>query len=193
MVLLAPMLGSLNDEQLAIAFRAREATAMRLAYDRYGGAVYRMALKMLGNTGEAEDLAQEVFLEAWQGNRFDPSRGALLTFLLTLTRSRALNRQQQNKSRQQRQERYSTDRTQATEDLPFQTAAVAEVSERVRQALASLPEPRRTVLELAYYRGLSQSEVAAALNLPLGTVKTRTRQALVSLRERLADLVDASP
>jgi RNA polymerase sigma-70 factor (ECF subfamily) len=152
-----------------------------------------MALKMLGNTGEAEDLTQEVFLEAWQGDRFDPSRGALLTFLLTLTRSRALNRQQQNKSRQQRQERYSTDRTQTTEDLPFQTAAVAEVSERVRQALASLPEPRRTVLELAYYRGLSQSEVAAVLNLPLGTVKTRTRQALVSLRERLADLVDASP
>jgi RNA polymerase sigma-70 factor, ECF subfamily len=183
------MLEDKSDLQILSALRQGDTTALGIVYDRYGAVVYRLALRMLSLPTEAEDLTQEVFLAFWRGvAKYDPDRGTLLVFLLTITRSRALNRLKQQSSQQDLQQRVGHYLPQTQTNPGLESATLTELSERMGIALGQLPSHQKQVLEMGYYQGKSQSEIAQELNLPLGTVKTRSRQGLLKLRQFLQDL-----
>jgi RNA polymerase sigma-70 factor, ECF subfamily len=183
-------LSNQTDTEVYQALQSGNQQALGVIYDRYGESVYRLALRMLGNTTEAEDLTQEVFLTFWKGTNYDSSRGSMVVFLMTITRSRAINRLNQARSRKQLAERYSSCIPQDCVNTVMEKATLNEIQQRVGEALKELPDSQRQILEMAYYDGLSQSEITQQLNIPLGTVKTRSRQGLLKLRKLLNDLVE---
>jgi RNA polymerase sigma-70 factor (ECF subfamily) len=168
--------------------------ALGLFYDRWEHTVRTMAIRMVTDSMEAEDVVEDVFWQAWRhASRFDPARGEAGTWLLTIARSRALDRLRS--MRRSRDEANIDDLVEsgseqlgAAESRPLEDIERGERSRVVREALQTLPAEQRESLELAYYEGLSQSEIAERKRLPLGTVKTRMRLALQKLRERLGDL-----
>ncbi|ASC71658.1 RNA polymerase sigma factor SigF [Halomicronema hongdechloris C2206] len=172
------------DRTLVIRLYAGQAEVLGKLYDRYASLVYTLALKMLGNAEEAEDLTQEVFITLWQQQKYDPDRGSLGSYLATYTRSRALDRLrvQGNRRRIVQQFRGVLAKNSQPPTQPLDQASQQEQGQQLRSALAQLPATEREVLEIAYFEGLSQSQMAARLNLPLGTVKTRCRQGLRRLR-----------
>jgi RNA polymerase sigma-70 factor, ECF subfamily len=185
------MLTDESDLQVLTALRQGNTTALGILYDRYGTAVYRLALRMLANPTEAEDLTQEVFLAFWRGvDKYAPDRGTLLVFLLTITRSRALNRIKQQSSQQNLRQRVGTYLPTANSNPGMESLTLTELRERMGAALGQIPTPQKQVLEMGYYQGKSQTEIAQELDLPLGTVKTRSRQGLLKLRQFLQDLVE---
>jgi RNA polymerase sigma-70 factor, ECF subfamily len=186
-----PMLANESDLEVLTALRQGDTNALGIIYDRYGAAVYRLALRMLANPTEAEDLTQEVFLAFWRGvAKYDVDRGTLLVFLLTITRSRALNRLKQQSSQHNLQQRVGSYLPRTDRQPGMESATLAELQERMGSALQALPATQKQVLEMGYYQGKSQSEIAQELDLPLGTVKTRSRQGLLKLRQFLQDLVE---
>lgn len=183
------MFANQSDLQVLVALQQGNSDALSVVYDRYGTTVYRLALRMLTNSTEAEDLTQEVFLAFWRGvAKYDPQRGTLLVFLLTITRSRALNRLQQQTSQRNLQQRFGNHLPRISSQPGMESVELGELSERMGTALQQLPIAQRQVLEMAYYEGKSQSKIAEELELPLGTIKTRSRQGLLKLRHFLADL-----
>ena len=143
-------------------------------YDLYAGLVNGLAVRILRDRAEAEDTVQEVFVQVWQqAARFDPSRGTPQAWLCTMARTRALDRLRKRASRREEPELTDSGSTAA----PRTEEALA-----VRAALDALPSDQRKALELAYYEGLTQSEIAERLAEPLGTVKTRIRTAMIRLR-----------
>ncbi len=182
--------GDLGSEDVAlVAAMARgDNRALAALYDRYGGLLLAIGTRMLGRPKDAEDLLHDVFLEAWRRSAdYDPARGTVRAWLSTRMRSRALDRIR------------SAGRVS---NVPLEAAPPAEVSAgedpdgadrvAVRAALAALPEEQRIVLELAYYAGMSSSEVAERLGVPIGTVKSRTAAALRKLRGVLSDEEESS-
>ncbi len=157
-----------------------DAQALGEFYDLFAGLVNGLALRILRDRSDAEDIVQEVFVQAWrQAARFDASRGTPEAWICTITRSRALDRLRRRAVR----------REDCTDEPPAVGAAPrAEEALAVRAALRSLSADQRTALELAYYEGLSQSEIADRLGQPLGTVKTRIRTAMLRLRGMLQPL-----
>jgi RNA polymerase sigma-70 factor, ECF subfamily len=179
-----------EDLDLTARMGSGDLKALSLLYRRYGGMVYRLSLKLLNNSQEAEDLTQEVFLTFWRKPNYDPQRGKLVVYLLTMTRSQAINRIRQTQSYQQRLQRWQQQQPsygQAAPNRPIEHAALLELSEQVSTALKALSAEQRQVLELAYYHGLSQLEISNQLQLPLGTVKTHSRRGLLKLRQLLKD------
>jgi RNA polymerase sigma-70 factor (ECF subfamily) len=179
-----------DTDQAAIARIARgDASGLAELYDRHAKPVYSLALRILGSQSEAEDIVQDVFSQAWsQASRYDARKGRVAAWLLTLARSRSIDRLRALRVR----------RADAVEDhridlenlvdggLPPDARVVsADERARVRGAVAQLPLLQRTALELAYYEGLTHTEIAARLEEPLGTVKTRIRSGLARLRELL--------
>ena len=183
-------LSNQTEAELFQALQAGNLSALGTIYDRYGEAVYRLALRILGNATEAEDLTQEIFLAFWRTSKYDPNRGTMVVYLLTMTRSRAINRLNQKRTQQKLLQRCQ--RTTPTHDETnlMEKVSLGEMSQRISKALEEIPENQQEVLKMAYYEGLSQSEITQKLNIPLGTVKTRTRQGLLKLRKLLKDLVD---
>ncbi|AFZ17681.1 sigma-70 family RNA polymerase sigma factor [Allocoleopsis franciscana] len=180
-----------SDEELIQALKAGQSSALGILYDRYASLVYRLALRILTNPQEAEDLTQEIFLNLWRSGSYNPSRGSLSSFLTTLTRSRAIDKIRSRGSNLKFIQRWSQMMVNETSSLtPFESAALSQRSHQVRQALTQLPEKQRQVLEMAYYEGLSQSEIAAQLGIPLGTIKTWSRQGLLNLRKNLRDFIE---
>jgi RNA polymerase sigma-70 factor, ECF subfamily len=180
-----------TDAELLLAAKAGKHAALGELYDRYNTLVFRLALKILANQQEAEDLTQEVFLHLWRSNAYDAKRGSLGSFLTMLTRSRAIDRIRSRQSSSKFLHRWGTiTMTQPPPITPFEAASISQRSDYVREALAQLPEKNRQILELAYYQGLSQSEIATHLNLPLGTVKSWSRQGLLTLRKTLQTLIE---
>lgn len=180
-----------SDEELIQALKAGQSSALGILYDRYASLVYRLALRILTNPQEAEDLTQEIFLNLWRSGSYNPSRGSLSSFLTTLTRSRAIDKLRSRGSNLKFIQRWSQMMVNETSSLtPFESAALSQRSHQVRQALTQLPEKQRQVLEMAYYEGLSQSEIAAQLGIPLGTIKTWSRQGLLNLRKNLRDFIE---
>ena len=158
-------------------------------YDRHAGLVYGIALKMLGNTAEAEDLTQDIFLSTIGQCSFDAKRGSLRTYLAILTRSRALDRLRTRTRRQQKLHNQILDESVKV----LSESAMVEVSQQershiVQSALERLSTGEREVLEMAYYKGWSHSKIAEQLNIALGTVKSRSRRGLLKLRQALTDL-----
>jgi len=167
--------------------RAGDTAALEGLYDRYSTLVFSLALRVLRNTGDAEDVTQEVFTQLWaQASRFDPARGAVAAWLSVIARSRALDRLR----RQGTGARAATG-PEALSAIPDPApsvevmAASAEQVTAAREALASLPAEQRTALELAYYEGLTQAEIAARTATPQGTVKTRIRTGLQRIRDAM--------
>jgi RNA polymerase sigma-70 factor (ECF subfamily) len=155
-------------------------------YEAHASKVYALARRILGDDTEAEDVLQEVFAQAWQtADRYDHDRASVAGWLLMMTRTRAIDRIRARRARPDIGGRVLPDHIQATETTASDRLVAAEDAGRVRDALLELPDPQRTALELAYYEGLTQSEIAARLAEPLGTVKTRIRTALTTLRARL--------
>jgi RNA polymerase sigma-70 factor (ECF subfamily) len=170
------------------AMQQGQTEALGMLYDRYARLVYGLALRILENPQEAEDLTQDIFLSLYHRNTYDPKRGALSSFLTTLTRSRAIDKLRSRGTRFRFLERWKgVIRDETTSVSPMEQVSTLERSQQVREALAQLPETERQVLEVAYYEGLSQSEIAKRLNIPLGTAKTRSRQGLLKLRRLLQD------
>ncbi|MCU0571307.1 MAG: sigma-70 family RNA polymerase sigma factor [Oculatellaceae cyanobacterium Prado106] len=175
-----------SDEDVLVALRQGQMSALDVLYDRYAKQVYSLAYRFLASAEESEDLTQEVFLALLQKNTYQRDRGSLKTFLLTLTRSRAIDKIRYQGSRHrflQRWQRLSM-ADQATAP-PLEGVSVNEQSVRLREALSDLSDSEQEILKIAYFEGMSQTEIAKRLNLPLGTVKSRSRQALSKLRQRL--------
>jgi len=162
-------------------------------YDLYGSILFGLLLRILNSRAEAEDVLQEVFLQVWQrAAQFDETRGRPFTWLVTLARSRAIDRLRATGSRERATDAAFAD---ALSDSQAGTLDAVEETFRseqaatVRRALASIPEEQRRALLLAYVEGLSQTEIAARLKQPLGTVKTRMRSGLLKLRALLRENV----
>jgi RNA polymerase sigma-70 factor (ECF subfamily) len=146
-------------------------------YDLFASLANGLALRILRDTSDAEDVVQESFVQVWrQASRYDPRRGSPQAWLCTIARTRALDRLRRRVSRRED----ATDAPPATTDAP-QT----EETLTVRKALDGLSTDQRRALELAYYQGLTQTEIARELGEPLGTIKTRIRTAMIRLREAL--------
>jgi RNA polymerase sigma-70 factor (ECF subfamily) len=172
-----------NTQALLQRLTGGDAAALGEFYDLYAGLVNGLALRILRNSAEAEDVVQEVFVQVWrQAARYDPSRGSAEAWLCTIARSRALDRLRRQASR--REESGETVPASASRpERPRTEEALA-----VRKALESLTPDQRAALELAYYEGLTQTEIADRLGQPLGTVKTRMRTAMIRLRDVLGPL-----
>ncbi|MDB9526476.1 sigma-70 family RNA polymerase sigma factor [Oscillatoria sp. CS-180] len=183
-------LSNLKDAEIVQVMHSGCLTALSILYRRYGGAVYRLALRILRSPDEAEDLTQEVFLTFWQTASYDPSRGTVLVFLLTIARSLALNRLKRSQAHYRRLLQWQIMRSPNPHSAPFENATLEELSKHVADAMKALPDNQRKVLEMAYYDGLSQSEITRRLNIPLGTVKTRSRLGLLKLRQLLKDWME---
>jgi RNA polymerase sigma-70 factor, ECF subfamily len=161
--------------------------AFAAVYDRYSSILFGLLLRILHSRAEAEDVLQEVCLQIWQqAHAFDPARGRPFTWLVTLARSRAIDRLRAVDSRERAALRAAGEAPpEAAAETADDEAVRSEQAEVVRRALAELPEEQRQALLLAYLGGMSQSEIAAAKGVPLGTVKTRTRAGLKKLSELL--------
>jgi RNA polymerase sigma-70 factor (ECF subfamily) len=167
-----------------------DSTALSALYDAHAGAIYSLALRVVGDEADAEDVLQEVFTQAWrQASRYDASRGSVAAWLLTMARTRAIDRL---RARRARPDSAATTGDEALLDLsapvvdPGDALESARDAERLRQALGELPLLQRLAIELAYFEGLTQSEIAERLEQPLGTVKTRIRLGLLKLRDSLS-------
>ena len=174
-----------NDQELIERLRRRDPDAMSDLYDRYSRIVYSVILRVVRNASVAEELAQETFLRAWnRAGDFDGARGKLVPWLLTIARNRAIDYLRSTAGQQQSNtfELLSSERVTLfvnTEDRMLDL----EQARRIRAAFSQLNKNQREVLELAYFEGLSQSEMAEKLGQPLGTIKTWVRTALTNLRE----------
>jgi RNA polymerase sigma-70 factor (ECF subfamily) len=177
-----------GDERL-LGLVAADPSMLGPLYDRYAKLVYGLALAILRSRTEAEDLTHEVFVSLYVPRAYDPDRGSVSAFLTTVTRSRAIDRLRR-RSRSARLLRTWHEEAPASPapTTPFEDVAMWRTAERVRAVVAELPGGQRQVLEMTYYRGLSQSEIADDLDLPLGTVKSRSRRALRALGQALEDL-----
>jgi RNA polymerase sigma-70 factor, ECF subfamily len=172
---------SAQDELMLDRVHARDQRAMTDLFDRYGSMVYSVALRVLKDTGQAEDVMQDVFFHLWENPRaFVPSRGSLGAWLLVVARNRAIDALRRRRP------------SDPVEDvvLPSKTnlASEAECSvmmERVRVVIDRLPSDQQRSLQLAFFEGLSHSEIAAQTGDPLGTIKTRIRSALISVRKAI--------
>ena len=168
------------------AIAARDEAALAQLYDRYRLIVFGLLMRILNNREEAEDVLQEVFLQVWRkAEDFDETRGRPFTWLVTLGRSRGIDRLRTLASR----ERVAVAGAREVVEQVSDAATDAFKSEQrglVNSALAQLPDEQKRPLMLAYFDGLTQSEIAARLGAPLGTVKTRMRTGLTRLRELLA-------
>ncbi len=171
---------------------ADDPTAPGAIYDRYAGLVYGIALKALRNAEDAQDLTQEIFLSLYrQSSSYDPTRGALSGYLVAMTRTRAIDRlRARGRKVRLLQDLHRTSPPASPPFTPLERISLAQCCDRVRAALAQLPENQRRVLEMAYYRGLTQSEIAADLGAALGTVKSWARRGLSSLERALGDLLE---
>jgi len=181
---------SRTDAELVAALRADDGSALGALYDRHGGLVYGVALAILRSPQEAEDLTQEVFVALCGHLGYDAARGELAGFLVTATRSRAIDRVRARGRHLRLLRRWhETAPAGASPATPLQNVSTKQRTERVRVALTELSEREREVLELAYFQDLTQSEIADRLGAPLGSVKSWARRGLLSLRDNLQDLV----
>ena len=170
-----------SDVLRRLAAGDREAVAE--LYDRYAARVLGLAYRIVRNSSDAEDVVQEVFSQAWRkASSYQPARGTVVGWLLMMARTRAIDRLRARQSRRD---------AEAEPDLEAIPSEAASLSDQIianqqaagiRAAMEALPPDQRTALDLAYFEGLTQTEIAERLRIPLGTVKTRIRSALASLR-----------
>lgn len=185
-----PSLAELPDSDLVDAMAAGDVHAMEVLYDRYNRAVFSFAYRILGDRERAEELLQEVFIRAWRNARkFSEGRGTYITWLLSITHNMAIDEIRRQNRRPKKAD--SADPvlmlTNVQDENPTveEQAILGDLRTVVKNALSQIPEAQRTALELAYFQGYTQREIAELQNEPLGTIKTRMRLAIKKLREHL--------
>jgi RNA polymerase sigma-70 factor (ECF subfamily) len=176
----------MTDSELIAGVIRRERRAFDLFYDRYAQIIFNLCVRILKDEAESQDVLQEIFLQIWrEADRFDASRASVKTWLFTIARSRSLDRYRSRKTVKSRIEDQQEDQLQQIPDKQdLQDASVTQ--QYVLSALHRLTAEQRLVLELSYYEGLTQEEIAERLKEPLGTIKSRIRAALIKLRTLLA-------
>ncbi|HVO31304.1 MAG TPA: sigma-70 family RNA polymerase sigma factor [bacterium] len=174
-----------DDAELLHRAARGEAAALLALYDRHGGLVLALAQRILGNRDEAEEVMQEAFVRAWQeAESYDPSRAGFRAWICTIARNRALDLLRR-RATADRVATASADPAPEPVASPESDVADARERERVRAALAALPGPQRQALEMAFFEGLTHTEIAEKLATPLGTVKTRIFDGMRRLRALL--------
>ena len=169
----------LPDSMLLSAIRSGDERAMSELYERYSGIVYSVALRVLGDTGAAEDILQEVFMKIWRGpDLFDENRGSLAGWLAVIARNRAIDA-----LRKRQPESDIADVVVAVEPDMVRSADWSRALDKIRSALAGMPVSQRSALEMAFFEGLTHSEISEKTGEHLGTVKTRIRAGLKTLRK----------
>src|SRR5580698_8974204 len=171
--------GSSADLALVLGLKSGDQGSMAEIYDRYSSVVYAVALRVLGDTGAAEDVLQEVFLQLWRRpGAFDAARGSLGSWLAVITRNRAID--------SLRKRRPETDIEDVVLSVAPDIAGEADrarAAEKVRGVMGGMTPAQRSALEMAYWEGMSHSEIAVKTGEPLGTIKTRIRAGLIALRK----------
>ena len=187
LILLQVGLRQKDDPTLARRMQERDPRVMGDLYDRYGRLAYTVILRIVRNSGTAEDLVQETFLRIWNRSAaFDPERGALGPWILTVARNRAIDHVRTLEARAEIVDLDRLDRPGSFQGLEDSALSI-DRARRLESALARLTPQQRSVIEMAYYEGLSQTEMAARMKQPLGTVKTWVRAALKIMRDELSD------
>ncbi len=187
---------TVSDETLLARMSSRQQEALASLYDRYRGALFALALRVLRDRPEAEEVLTDTFLQAWDhAPAFDPKRGSVAGWLVTLCRNRSIDRLRARGRREaalgalSRETSGRSDPGRAPGGGPEEHADLQLKRRRIQTALGALAAPQREAIELAYYGGLSHAEIATSLGEPLGTVKTRIRQGLMALRESLGGAI----
>jgi len=171
-----------DDAALVARLRAGDQSAMADLYDRYSGVVYGVALRVLANATAAEDVVQEVFLQLWRNPQsFDAERGRLAPWLAVIARNRAIDHLRKRPAEDD------------ISELPISTGVDLESDaarkfavDKVRGVLSALPQDQRKALEMAFFEGMTHTEIAGKTGEPLGTIKTRIRTGLLALRKAFA-------
>jgi RNA polymerase sigma-70 factor (ECF subfamily) len=183
-----------GDAALLAAIGHGDSGALSLLFDRHGAAVLGLLTRMLGRGGEADEVLQEVFLWLWNhADRYDGSRSSLRGWLLVLARSRALDLLRSDRSRRAREAGVGRERPTVHHPAPLADLEERERQGRLRAALGILPEEQRRCIELAFFNGLSHTQIATRLEQPLGTVKSRIQLGMGKLRAALAQTLAAGP
>ncbi|MET4100450.1 RNA polymerase sigma-70 factor (ECF subfamily) [Agrococcus sp. UYP10] len=170
-------------EQCLVRAADGDQRAFAELYDATSSRVFGLVLRILVDRAQAEEVAQEVYLEAWrQAKRFDPDRGAAISWLLQIAHARAVDRVRASQSQRDRDARIGVRDTAVPVDMVSEQAEISLEAARARKALRELSDPQREAIELAYFDGLTQTEIAERVGAPLGTVKTRLRDGMVRLR-----------
>lgn len=176
------------DFDLLRQIAAGSSEALGTFYDRHAGVTLGLLQRMLGENGEAEEVLQEVFFQVWrEARRYDPGRSSPRGWLLLLARSRALDRLRAATARQKREEKLGREAAVAAAPIGSRRLEHRDRQRRIGSALESLPPEQRRVVELAFFHGLSQTEIAEHLGAPLGTVKSRALMAMKKLRSLLSE------
>ncbi len=184
----AAPLREVGDGALVVAIARYRREALAEAYRRFAGPIFGLARRVLADPELAEDVVQEVFLTLWRRpDRFDPDRGSLRAFLLTQAHSKSVDIVRSETSRRRREAKDATLEMETGYDLEREVWELA-AAERVRRAVASLRDQERRAIELAYFGARTYREVAALLDEPEGTVKSRIRSGLQNMRANLGDL-----
>ena len=184
-----PRFDSLDDKELVEAIVDRRSEAVAELYDRYSGMLKALSQRILHDPSDAEEILQETFLQVWnQASRYDPKRSSVSTWLVLISRSRSIDRL---RSRQVKL-RTATAAGRENPDLHTSPKGVGNVlgqerRKRLQEEMAKLPSEQSQVLKLAFYGGMTQSEIAEHTGIPLGTVKTRTLLAMKKLRQALRE------
>jgi RNA polymerase sigma-70 factor (ECF subfamily) len=174
-----------EDRELIRRMVSKDANALDAFYMRYNRLTFSLVLRIVGNREDAEDVLTEVFWQVWQqSSRYDSSRGKPVAWLLTIARTRAIDRLRSTRLRNQ-----ASDLDKQKDPPPAPAGpdpfVLSDTRRAVQEALQTLPEQQRIPLEMAYFQGMSHTEIAAALGQPLGTVKDRIRTGMMHLRKRL--------
>ena len=185
-----PGVNTETDLRLIAEIAAGSAEGLGRLYDRYGAVVYGLACRITRQAADAEEVVQDVFAQLWrQAPRYDAARGTVAAWLVMVTRARALDRLRGRRARPDLDAAVPPDAAPALvadAPSPEQAAIAATEIGRVRDALVTLPAAQRTLVEMAYYEGLTHAEISARTGTPLGTVKTRLRAAAATLRGALS-------
>lgn len=175
-----------EDRDLIRRMASKDADALDAFYERYNRLAFSLVLRVLGNRADAEDVLVDVFWQVWQqSSRYDASRGKPIAWLLTIARTRAIDSLRSSNRQQVKSEQFEFEKPAAPSASEPDSFVLSDMRRAVREALQSLSEQQRVPLEMAYFQGMSHTEIASALGQPLGTVKDRIRTGMMHLRKAL--------
>ncbi|WP_018127016.1 sigma-70 family RNA polymerase sigma factor [Balneola vulgaris] len=182
-----------RDKELLIRIAAKDPVALSLLYDQYNRLLFGLLVSILKKKEEAEDILQEVFTNIWEkADQYDPEKGSAYTWIVSLTRNKGIDRLRSKVYKEQKKQSTSLDNEDtymplfSEENNPLEDAILSDRASMLKEALAKISEKQRTVLQVAYFDGLTQTEISEQLDIPLGTVKSRMRDGMLKLREILS-------